>query len=233
MCTGRRLWSSFFYAEGTSMVVKDSVGHHLINREGLRWEPFVEQRQDLLKEAGQWMKDTASSCSLVATLIITVTFAAAFTIPGGNDNNTGIPIFLKKPSFMVFTAANALALFSSITATLMFLAILTSRYAAEDFLHSLPRKMDLVMAERLLMKHLDAPGKWLQERHRRILMNKFCGKYLRDKHRHHYIVYSDEVQDAYEHNQQLRNPATTAIQQKIHGLSYTVYGKSDVRRLMF
>jgi len=56
---------------------------------------------------------------------------------------------------------------------------------------------------------------------------------LRDKHRHHYIVYSDEVQDAYEHNQQLRNPATTAIQQKIHGLSYTVYGKSDVRRLMF
>lgn len=124
-------------------VVKDSVGHHLINREGLRWEPFVEQRQDLLKEAGQWMKDTASSCSLVATLIITVTFAAAFTIPGGNDNNTGIPIFLKKPSFMVFTAANALALFSSITATLMFLAILTSRYAAEDFLHSLPRKMVL------------------------------------------------------------------------------------------
>lgn len=124
-------------------VVKDSVGHHLINREGLRWEPFVEQRQDLLKEAGQWMKDTASSCSLVATLIITVTFAAAFTIPGGNDNNTGIPIFLKKPSFMVFTAANALALFSSITATLMFLAILTSRYAAEDFLYSLPRKMVL------------------------------------------------------------------------------------------
>lgn len=92
---------------------------------------------------------------------------------------------------------------------------------------------DLVMAERLLMKHLDAPGKWLQERHRRILMNKFCGRYLRDKHLHHYIVYSDEVQDAYEHNRRLRNPATTAIQQAIHGLSYTVYGKSDVRRLMF
>ncbi|KAF8010155.1 hypothetical protein BT93_J0952 [Corymbia citriodora subsp. variegata] len=107
------------------------------------WEIFVEQHQDLLKDAGQWMKDTSSSCSLVATLIITVAFASAFTVPGGNDGSTGIPIFLKKGSFVVFVVADALALFSSVTATLMFLAILTSRYAIEDFCHSLPRKMIL------------------------------------------------------------------------------------------
>ncbi|KAE8704117.1 mitochondrial ribosome-associated GTPase 1-like [Hibiscus syriacus] len=39
---------------------------------------------------------------------------------------------------------------------------------------------DLVMAERLLMKHLDAPGRWLQEKHRRVLMKSsvggICGK---------------------------------------------------------
>ncbi|XP_039158301.1 uncharacterized protein LOC104455547 [Eucalyptus grandis] len=63
-------------------------------------EGFVDKCQDLLKEAKQWMKDTSSSCSLVATLIITVAFAAAFTVLGGNDNNTGIPIFFKKNSFM-------------------------------------------------------------------------------------------------------------------------------------
>ncbi|KAL3747106.1 hypothetical protein ACJRO7_015959 [Eucalyptus globulus] len=107
------------------------------------WEIFVEERQDLLKEAGQWMKDTSSSCSVVATLIITVTFTAAFTVPGGNDSSTGIPIFLKKGSFKVFVVANALALFSSVTATLMFLAILTSSYAIEDFRRSLPRRMIL------------------------------------------------------------------------------------------
>ncbi|KAF7849624.1 hypothetical protein BT93_L0460 [Corymbia citriodora subsp. variegata] len=106
------------------------------------WGIFVEQRRDLLKEAGQWMKDTSSSCSVIATLIITVAFAAPFSVPGGNDSNTGIPLFLKKGS-MVFAVANASALFSSITANSMFLAILTSRYAAEDFLHSLPRKMIL------------------------------------------------------------------------------------------
>ncbi|KAL3747280.1 hypothetical protein ACJRO7_016115 [Eucalyptus globulus] len=107
------------------------------------WEDFVGQRNELHKEAQNWMKDTSSSCSFVATLITTVAFTAIFTVPGGNDNNTGIPIFLKNSSFMVFAVTNALALFCSVTATLMFLAILTSRYAIEDFLHSLPRKMIL------------------------------------------------------------------------------------------
>ncbi|KAF8034539.1 hypothetical protein BT93_C0759 [Corymbia citriodora subsp. variegata] len=107
------------------------------------WEVFVEQRQDLLKEAGQWMKHTSSSCSVVATLIITVAFAAAFTVPGGNDGSTGIPIFLNKGSFMTFAIADALALFSSVTATLMFLAILTSRYTIEDFLYALLGEMIL------------------------------------------------------------------------------------------
>ncbi|KAK6148269.1 hypothetical protein DH2020_019181 [Rehmannia glutinosa] len=96
-----------------------------------------------------------------------------------------------------------------------------------------PLSLDLVMAERLLMKHLDAPGRWLEEKHRRLLMNKFCGKYLREKYLHRFIIYSEEVQDAYEHNRRLRNPATTSVQQAIHGLSYAVYGKPDVRRLMF
>ncbi|XP_073041125.1 ribonuclease III domain-containing protein RNC1, chloroplastic [Primulina eburnea] len=92
---------------------------------------------------------------------------------------------------------------------------------------------DLVMAERLLMKHIDAPGRWLQEKHRRILMNKFCGRYLREKYLHPFIIYSEEVQDAYEHNRRLRNPASTSVQQALHGLAYTVYGKPEVRRLMF
>ncbi|KAM0936564.1 putative ribonuclease III [Dioscorea sansibarensis] len=92
---------------------------------------------------------------------------------------------------------------------------------------------DLVMAERLLMKHLDAPGKWVQEKHRRLLMNKYCGRYLRDKHLHRFVIYSESVQEKYEHNRRLRNPITSAVQQAIHGLAYTVYGKPDVRRLMF
>uniref|UniRef100_A0A7N2LHU1 PGG domain-containing protein n=1 Tax=Quercus lobata TaxID=97700 RepID=A0A7N2LHU1_QUELO len=59
------------------------------------------------KDEEQWMKDTATTCTVVGALIVTIVFAAVFTILG----------------------------------VLMFLEILTSRYAEEDFHESLPRKM--------------------------------------------------------------------------------------------
>ncbi|XP_038680563.1 ankyrin repeat-containing protein NPR4-like isoform X2 [Tripterygium wilfordii] len=102
---------------------------------------FTEEHKRLVREGEKWMKDSASSCMVVATLIATVMFAAAFTVPGGNNNETGRPIFLHRRSFIVFSISNALALFSSATSILMFLSILTSRYAEEDFLHSLPKRL--------------------------------------------------------------------------------------------
>ncbi|ESR44801.1 hypothetical protein CICLE_v10003229mg, partial [Citrus x clementina] len=103
-------------------------------------EVFTEEHKELVKEGEKWMKETASSCSVVAALIITVVFAAAFTVPGGSDSR-GIPNILHEPSFMIFAISDILALFSSISSVLMFLGILTSRYAEDDFLLSLPRKL--------------------------------------------------------------------------------------------
>ncbi|KAK9271613.1 hypothetical protein L1049_001976 [Liquidambar formosana] len=102
---------------------------------------FTEQHVDLLKAGEKWMKSTARSCMLVATLIATVMFSAAFTTPGGTDQNTGIPLLLHHMSIRVFVISNAVSLYSSTTSVLMFLAILTSRYAEEDFLKSLPQKL--------------------------------------------------------------------------------------------
>ncbi|KAI3841941.1 hypothetical protein MKX03_010278 [Papaver bracteatum] len=106
---------------------------------------FTQEHDKLRKDGEEWMKGTSSQCMVVAALIATVVFAAAFTVPGGNfsdgNDKKGIPIFLHKTSFMVFAIADALALFSSVTSILMFLAILTSRYAEEDFLTSLPTKL--------------------------------------------------------------------------------------------
>ncbi|KAJ4975625.1 hypothetical protein NE237_000731 [Protea cynaroides] len=107
---------------------------------------FIEEHANLVKEGEKWMKDTASSCMVVATLIATVVFAAAFTVPGGDNNNNGTPIFIKDKSFMVFAISDALALFTSATSVLMFLSILTSRYAEEDFAHSLPKRMIIGLA---------------------------------------------------------------------------------------
>ncbi|KAL5822530.1 hypothetical protein ACOSQ4_020430 [Xanthoceras sorbifolium] len=108
-------------------------------------ELFTEQHKDLVKEAEKWMKDTSTSCMVVTTLIATVVFASAFTIPGGNNSN-GFPIFFAKTPFMVFMISDALSLFSALTSVLMFLSILTARYAEEDFLKKLPLKLLLGLA---------------------------------------------------------------------------------------
>ncbi|KAM4071848.1 hypothetical protein ACB094_11G091500 [Castanea mollissima] len=88
-------------------IVPSKVCSHL-NKEGLTpRELFTKNHKDMRKDGEQWMKDTATSCTVVGALIVTIMFAAVFTVPG----------------------------------VLMFLGILTSRYAEKDFFESLPRKM--------------------------------------------------------------------------------------------
>ncbi|GKE15169.1 ankyrin repeat-containing domain, PGG domain protein, partial [Tanacetum coccineum] len=103
---------------------------------------FIEEHKDLLDEAQLWMKDTASSCTVVAALIITMAFAGAFTLPGGNEED-GKPLFLNKGTFMLFIVSDAIALFSSTASVLMFLGILTARFAYDDFLYNLPKRMTI------------------------------------------------------------------------------------------
>ncbi|KAG6678545.1 hypothetical protein I3842_14G086200 [Carya illinoinensis] len=102
---------------------------------------FTKNHENMMKEGEKWMKDTARSCTVVGALIVTIMFAATFTIPGGNKQDTGLPIFLKKNSFRVFMISDALSFFLSSTSVLIFLGILTSRYTEDDFLEYLPRQM--------------------------------------------------------------------------------------------
>jgi hypothetical protein len=102
---------------------------------------FIKEHQELYKKGEKWMKETANYCMLVATLIATVVFAAAFTVPGGNDQTTGIPVLLKANWFTVFFLSDAIALVFSSTSILIFLSILTSRYREEDFFKSIPLRL--------------------------------------------------------------------------------------------
>ncbi|XP_059631644.1 ankyrin repeat-containing protein ITN1-like isoform X3 [Cornus florida] len=106
---------------------------------------FSKWHSDLVKEGEKWMRDTATSCTIVATLIVTVMFAAVFTVPGGIDDS-GNPKFLQHNSFIVFVVSDALSLFSSVTAVLMFLSILTSRFEEKDFLKALPNRLIIGLA---------------------------------------------------------------------------------------
>ncbi|XP_016652415.1 PREDICTED: ankyrin repeat-containing protein At3g12360-like [Prunus mume] len=117
--------------------IKESVNNNRMTPREL----FTRSHKELVKEGERWMKETATSCTVVGALIITIMFAAAFTVPGGNNGETGFPIFWHKNLFMAFIVSDAISLFSSTTSVLMFLGILTSRYAEHDFLKSLPTKM--------------------------------------------------------------------------------------------
>ncbi|XP_039155305.1 uncharacterized protein LOC104438123 [Eucalyptus grandis] len=114
-----------------------SANHH----KKTHWNEFLEKHKELIEEAEKSMKNTANSCMLVSALIAAVLFAAAFTVPGGNNDKSGVPLLLGQDSFRIFAISDTLGLFSSMTAILIFLGILTSHYEAQDFLYSLPTKI--------------------------------------------------------------------------------------------
>nr|XP_043628707.1 uncharacterized protein LOC122600111 [Erigeron canadensis]XP_043628709.1 uncharacterized protein LOC122600111 [Erigeron canadensis] len=101
------------------------------------YELFSENNQELVSKGMKWTRD----CMVVATLIITVAFAVAFTVPGGYNQETGIPILDHDTSFLVFIIADAFSLFTSSTSLLVFLSILTSPYDQRDFLYAMPGKL--------------------------------------------------------------------------------------------
>ncbi|KAL6219631.1 hypothetical protein ACLB2K_007390 [Fragaria x ananassa] len=87
------------------------------------------------------MKEIATSSTVVGASIVTMMFASAFTVPGGTNGDTGMPVFKSRKMFTVFIVSNSVSLFASTTSIVIFLGILTSRYAEDDFLKSLPTKL--------------------------------------------------------------------------------------------
>ncbi|XP_026407129.1 uncharacterized protein LOC113302440 isoform X2 [Papaver somniferum] len=104
--------------KGVESILRESDRLRRNNKGDTAQMIFTKAHKGLMKEGAEWLQDTSGSCMIVAALVATVAFAAAFTVPG-----------------------DVLALFSSITSVLMFLAIYTSRYAEMDFLKSLPQKL--------------------------------------------------------------------------------------------
>ncbi|KAE7995336.1 hypothetical protein FH972_000145 [Carpinus fangiana] len=104
-------------------------------------ELFEKTHKELLKDAQEWLMRTSESCSTVSVLIATVAFAAAYTVPGGSNQETGVPVLLCDPFFVVFTVMDVLSLASSLTSVVMFLSILTSPFDLKDFHHTLPLKL--------------------------------------------------------------------------------------------
>ncbi|CAL5425242.1 unnamed protein product [Camellia sinensis] len=131
------------------MYIKEAVPNHLSayrNDEGKNPEDiFMETHSDLAKNDKEWLQKTSESCTLVATLIATVAFGTSASLPGDIKSRT---IMNSQEALMlkVFGIASLLALFFSLTATIMFLSILTSRHQPTDFRKGLPLKLQFGLA---------------------------------------------------------------------------------------
>lgn len=107
------------------------------NKEGMTpKDVFNATHKDLVKEAERTVRETARSCMLVSTLIATVTFAAALTVPGASNKNT-TPLLSKEQWTSFFILSNAVALFTSASSIISSLSVLTSSYAQKEFVKSL------------------------------------------------------------------------------------------------
>lgn len=47
----------------------------------------------MAEKGEKWMKDTSTSYTVVDALIITIMFDVAFSVSGGNDQNTNFSVF--------------------------------------------------------------------------------------------------------------------------------------------
>ncbi|XP_058217993.1 uncharacterized protein LOC131329000 isoform X2 [Rhododendron vialii] len=123
--------------------VREICPSHLLNTINMNKKTaqqlFDAENQDLREKAKEWLKSTAENSSIVAILIATVAFAAAYTIPGGPNQSTGLPILLNQPFFVVFTMTDVLSLTFALTSVIIFLRILTSPFRLNDFKQSLPQ----------------------------------------------------------------------------------------------
>ncbi|KAK3028952.1 hypothetical protein RJ639_039979 [Escallonia herrerae] len=128
-----------WFKEVNSLVMPEQRQHKNVN-DKTPIEVFYAEHTDMVAIEGQWVTGMANSCTVATTIISTIAFASAITVPGGN-NSDGRPIFRGETAFTVFAVSNALALFSSVSTLLVFLSVLTSRYAVIDYLYALPNRL--------------------------------------------------------------------------------------------
>ncbi|XP_059315349.1 protein ACCELERATED CELL DEATH 6-like isoform X2 [Lycium ferocissimum] len=110
-------------------------------------ELFDKKHSEVCKEAQRYIKDLAGAALILSTLLCTINFAAVFTVPGGFNEKTGIPILLYREHsdlwmLMFFLGA---ALYDSVFTMGTLVSILLSKFDSDDFYICLPVKFCIVI----------------------------------------------------------------------------------------
>ncbi|KAD6454945.1 hypothetical protein E3N88_09651 [Mikania micrantha] len=103
---------------------------------------FTKEHKKLAIEGEKWMKETAQSYTIIAALITTIMFAAAITVPRGNKQDNGLPMFTNNNIFILFAILDGISFVTSAASLMMFMSILTHRFYEQDFFYILPTKLE-------------------------------------------------------------------------------------------
>ncbi|KAJ9561969.1 hypothetical protein OSB04_007129 [Centaurea solstitialis] len=114
------------------------------NKDGLSpYELFVKNHKDLVSNGQEWMKKTFSELLLLAALMITISFADVISFASGSNQDTPRSAHYRS-IYNAFVMSNGFSfLFASIS-VIHILFIISSRYAEQDFLELLPKKLEKV-----------------------------------------------------------------------------------------
>ncbi|KAL5204000.1 hypothetical protein ABZP36_008871 [Zizania latifolia] len=119
-----------------SMLLLKAYPHNAASIYNLHRQARKELIDSSRKDAKSLTQTYTSNTSLVAILIATITFAAAFTLPGGYSNdarNEGRPVMAKNIAFQLFLIADTLAMCSSLSVA--FICIIARWEDLEFLLH--------------------------------------------------------------------------------------------------
>nr|GMD64487.1 ankyrin-3-like isoform X2 [Ipomoea batatas] len=110
-------------------------------------EVFEEEHYTLQNDAESTIRDLANYGLVLAILLATIDFAAVFTVPGGFDQDNGLPIFLKNKHLQLWRLLFFLgaALFASVFNIAGLLGILNTKFDFNDFYIGLPLKYIVVL----------------------------------------------------------------------------------------
>ncbi|KAI0498256.1 hypothetical protein KFK09_021497 [Dendrobium nobile] len=86
--------------------------------------------KELRKLHREGINNATNSVTVVAVLFATVTFAAIFTVPGGDDNS-GMAVTIGTGSFKVFFIFNAIALFTSLAVVVVQITLVRGETKSE------------------------------------------------------------------------------------------------------
>ncbi|KAH0683541.1 hypothetical protein KY289_021293 [Solanum tuberosum] len=92
--------------EAVKQILPPSYYQHLNNNGKTAHQVFTEQHSNLRIQGEKWMKDTSSLCAIIATLIVTIAFAASITFPEIKNCENAFSISFKKGFFIAFIFSN-------------------------------------------------------------------------------------------------------------------------------